>query len=304
MANNNLLRPFCALVICFWCSTAAAQTDSFVVRNIQVALSNISNNVTGVELKFSVEYHGKSGVITALKQNQLALYLFGERGALVKARSNSPLYKDERGQFRLLAALGNNTKESVVATQLTFFIPFYAINLPEGSHTLYLKPRLKRPARQPEDTHCTFVGDNNGELTFDMPRLYKVTFAVDEVKVESTNLNGKPWDDNLGINEPNRSLPDLQYRLTLETNATADELYKSSVQKNALSASWPTPVPVFYITADDKFTLYIVDEDEVKEERIGIKSFSAESLMQALEQKEPLQFDRVSSLKITSTKVE
>jgi hypothetical protein len=304
MLKHIFVRIACVLLLSLLCLAAAAQTDSFVVKNIQIAPNNVSNNVYGIEIKFNIEYHGKSSVLSKVKQDQVALYFVGERGAVVKARSNSPLYKDERGFFRLLASLAPNTKEAIVATPVTVFLSYYAINLPEGEHTLYLKPRLKRPGREPEEPNTVFLGDNAGELKLEMPRLYKVTFAIDEVKAETTNLNGRAWDDNMGINEPNRSLPDLQYRLTMETNATSDELFLSSVQKNSLTASWPTPVPVFYLTADDKFVLHILDEDELKEERIGIKAFSAESLQEAIGQTDGLKFDRVSSLKLTSAKVE
>lgn len=150
-----------------------------------------------------------------------------------------------------------------------------------------------------EEVAVEFV---NGEAmqAIEMPAVTRIQIALPDIKVSETNLNGKTWDDKLNINEPNKFMPDLKYELVLD-GAVADKVYASPEVKNSYTAQWPNAGATLNLTDKDKVTLLIIDVDDLKEERIGVKNFTLKALQDASNATEPLEFDRVEKMKLMVT---
>ncbi len=290
-----------SVLIATLCACLHAQ-DTLFVRDLQVTPGAMSKNISGIEIKCNVVLKAKSAGLSAVRNDNLVLYLMGGNGNIVGARSSNEEYRDTKGQFKVQFALQPNKKDVVSTTPVTLFLPYYAINLPAGKQTLLLRPRLKRSfSGTAEEVAVEFV---NGEAmqSIEMPAVTRLQISLPDVKVAETNLNGKTWDDKLGINEPNKFMPDLKYKLLLE-GAISDEVYTSPEVKNSYTAQWPNAGATLSLTDKDKVTLIVIDEDDLKEERIGVKNLNLKALQDANSASEPLEFDRVEKLKLVLTTV-
>lgn len=276
----------------FSTATVQAQEESFVVRNLQATNQVLSNYVYGIEIRFELVYKSKKALI---KDSEMALQLV-ENNHPVGSHALGETYRDPSNHLRVVTDLPRG-KEAVISVH-SLFIPYYAISLPPGEHTLTVQPVVKK-ALQDQTRQIALSYEGQSTVVLEQPELVKVQIKVTNVEAESSNLDGKSWDENLGIGKDEAKLPDLKWRLLFETTTDKDEAFTSVEVENSLKAAWSEPSPVFYMAPEDKVAFEVLDADGIgQENRIGKRFFTLTELQETTDTALALSFDRVRGLSL------
>lgn len=247
--------------------------ESFTVRKLTYTNQVLGNFVYGIEIQFELDYQAQKGPV---KDSEISVFLFDKNNHQIASHAHGEVYRDGENHLRIVSKLpqaGSGTSTHRV------FVPYYAISLLPGTYELRVVPRIKKLLR--DDTRAVPIEyDSASTVQLEMPALTKVALKVSELSVEATNLDGKSWDGgSLGIGKEEAKLPDLRYRISYEDVIVKDMVYTSSEVENSLQATWAEPSDYFYIGAEDRFTLEILDADGLTEDnRIGQKRFLLKDL--------------------------
>lgn len=157
----------------------------------------------------------------------------------------------------------------IKADTVSLFFPYYMLNLNQGLRNLYIEidPRYTLKKNNIE-YFMTYIGVNNFSVDVEMPRIFKVQFKIDTLKV----LETVDWE--------NKGLPDLRYKLFYSTVKHQGNLvYESTVVKNSLFANWQTFSSAIYLSENDVFQICIEDEDNDFDTEISKYTFSLKDVL-------------------------
>lgn len=273
-----------------------AQEESLTVSNLTYTNQVLGNYIYGIEIQFQLDYQAQK---TIVKDKEISVFLFDSNNVQVASHALGTTYRNEDNHLRIVSPLPK--AGSGVSTHRVF-VPYYAIGLLPGTHSLRVVPTIKKLMRDDVREAPVQYKDLN-TIVLEMPPLTRIGLQVTDLSVSPKNLDGQDWDASLGISKEATELPDLKYRISFEEVAAKDEVFTSGEVENALQASWAQPTPYFYIGPQDKLTLEILDGDGLKSDnRIGRKTFTLKQLEDLAMQETPgrvAEFDQVVGLTLT-----
>lgn len=244
-----------------------AQTDQPQVTfsDIKVISETVQNGIQGawVEARINVLPQLPKDTIGAHSKHlnyQATLQLANHNHTIIRAAPNVSTYTDLQGLFCNSITLPNTLRPRIDFLS-QFFIPFYALDLPEGNHQLNYQIEVHSPAKKVVGTPQT------GSLAITIPPRTMIRVAMEHIKVKETAPNGGGWD--LSIFSAKEKRPDLQWRIIRNGIATHQSIwvknsfsYSGSANKDR--CDW------FFLSEGDQFDLEILDHDITStSDRIG-----------------------------------
>lgn len=166
--------------------------------------------------------HDTTGIAKAIPAYQIHLFLTNQKGEQVQAGPGASNHSDRRGYFHSKAIIPGRT--SPLANHVSsLFIPYYALDLPSGPHTLNYHLVTTNP--RGDTLHTPIKGTL--EITRPPAKLFRIT--METLTVSPIASNGEPWD--LQIFSPKEKKPELFWRLKREKT----QLFRTQKQKNTLT---------------------------------------------------------------------
>lgn len=274
-------------------SVARSQTsefrDTIIIQTLKVMPDIRSDNVEGVRLsfRFNLIYNEKMHARKKPAVLGIRAFFFSENGAPVRAISGTAYHKSDDG----LAVSGLD--EMNWTNQKNLFLPYYALDLPAGRHSLVLRiSAWVKDTSVTEDSRPIAVrGMLESAFQINKPQTRTFRLRLRELRVHATNAKGNYWD--FGLFSSNE--PDLQHRVVLRSKEHADNVHISSTVEDALSAAWPDFSEPLTISRNDKITLCIYDKDLFFHDLIGAISYGLDEWLRIGAQNAPIYFDRVNT---------
>lgn len=278
----------------------AQENDSkepkLIIRNLQATNDVTSNYVRGIEISFELEYMAGKGLF---KSDKLVMHLLDPSGLEVAARGPGEAYRDSKGYLVREYEVATPGRGESAITQISLFIPYYAIKLLGGTHEL--TPRLALGKLLGSNTKPVPVEFDGPEtFTLEMPRMYRIRFRVSDLSVSPRNLDEQGWDGGgLVVSNPDNDFPDLEFTLTYKSIGTEDRFYTSDEIENSVTVRYAEPVPMFYIGEYDKVYLEVWDADGIaKADRIGGILLTKADIETIYNDGDELSFEKVNVLKL------
>ena len=133
-----------------------------------------------------------------------------------------------------------------------FFIPYYALNLPEGKHLLNLSLSLRD-----EQTEKWLIENQIAEGVIRKPRSTLIKIKLKNIEVAETDKNNETWD--FSVLSKREELPDIKWRL----DRGGISQYNSRKQNNTFVYKGNTYDETDYLTVSkgDKLFLAVKDYD-------------------------------------------
>lgn len=236
----------------------------------------VRGNIHGAELTVFFKKRFSTRKSESLYQSyHFAMLVMDENGKAIQAVNSSSKY-DRDGT--VVSESSTNDLDILQTGLGRFFIPYYALGLNEGVHKLKIKLEVARfdSVKGKFDTHKVVVlGPAEKLIQINKPKTRTLKLYCSGVRVQDHNAKGNSWD----FGGP--GLPDLVYRVLLESDAATDRLYSSTEMQNATSAAWINYTGPITISEGDKITIGIYDNDTLYDDLIGTKDFTFEEILAA-----------------------
>ena len=211
-------------------------------------------------------------------------------GKPVKSVANTYRFKNEKG----------NSETEIGMAWLhsrKFQIPYYALDLPAGSHklTLVFVGYVQNPI-QNKIYSVPIQGIKEVEITIQKPEVKKFKINIKELQISNFDSKGKYWDWPQGA-------PDLEYKIESNLKFGYDTRHSSGVKTNIYSWKNYTISDEIIISENDIITLGVYDSDAFKDDLAGSKSFTLEQLIEISEAKQSISFGTVDKCLIEAVVV-
>ena len=280
-------------------SAILAHTDTVTVVAISVKTDCVSGNIHGAELTvlFKKKFSMRKGEIT-FQSYRFSLHVLNENGKAIEAVNvGSQLNVGGR------VVIQNSTNDqNILQTGMgKFFIPYYALKLSEGAHTLKIKMQVARfdsVKGKYDPGKITLRGTAEKLFSIKKPKTRTLKVCCSGVRVKGQNAKGNSWDFGTS------GQPDLIYKVVLESAAHADILYVSAEMQNATAAAWIDYAGPVTVSEGDKITIGIYDNDTMFDDIIGANDFSVDELLSVSTTAKELHFGLVEfcTLKVSEIK--
>jgi hypothetical protein len=143
-------------------------------------------------------------------------------------------------------------------------IPYYALDLPVGSHTLTTHiEAVDDPSPGERGRPISLVGDS-AKITLEMPAVRWLS-----VGVRSVTMAPGRYDDAVVKGDTKSGKPDPLWHVSLDTRPFADTMFESRPRQNNHRASWTSYSPVFPLLDGDTVAIKIYDEDVARDELVA-----------------------------------
>ncbi len=241
-----------------------SQSENFdFIKNISVKKDIMYEGANGVYIEYNYDF---SDLKKMLKDDSLLnksdftfQILFKKSTGLLKAMPSFVVFKSTKGNLIYSKKFGS-TLASFTKDKSFFFIPYAAIDLAEGEHSIAVditlsgkdgngKPYMQRSLVQ--------------DFIIHKKKQQKITFNIDYVEASKLTSNGNIWDFSpFGYNTE----PDVAVSVTLG-GASA---WKKGVENNTVFAMGPKAKNIsFMISQDDEVRLIVTDTDLMFDDYIG-----------------------------------
>lgn len=255
MKFNNLL--FSGILFLILSQNVFSQTDPIKI----ISSINVQNDYNS---------EGVIGMNITIKYNFLALEEWNHDDSILKnadfsfatkiIENNKPVEADQgftkftsnNAEFYYkMSLLRQDVQASVIDKTIDFFIPYAALKLTEGKHTLTLKTDVLKF----EDLKTTSLQKfEKNNVDINKPPVQVVTFDIDYIELNTLNTKGNSWD--VGIFKPDA--PDIDVSINL-SSATLWHQYQNDSYTYSLGSK--SHNLTFAISKGDIITLYIQDLD-------------------------------------------
>lgn len=153
---------------------------------------------------------------------KLHLSLFNDKGEPVQVGPGAGLHASRNGYFRSTTSVPGFYNPITKGQRIKLFIPYYAIDLPKGTHNLTYTIHATNPRGDTIGNQIT----GPIQLTRPQGKLFRIT--MDKVSVSEIAPNGEGWD--LQLFSPKEKKPDILWRIKRE----GVTLFKTGKKKNTV----------------------------------------------------------------------
>lgn len=267
---------------------AAIQVD-----RVQVDPDSRSGDVRGI----SVSFRYRVGRVDT--ENALFLLAFFDevRGLRVKSAVDDWTYRDRRmnlhGKTQLITVPRHTWREGSV------FVPFYAMKLAPGRHSLALS------FEGVSDVRACQSGGRPSRLEVRGGRgvvidVVKPPFRTVQLLVRRVNVVEKATDTAFSAR---RARPDLAWKAFFQIELNKGIVHSSATRDDCYSGTWSQYTDPFPFSEGDRLTLDVIDRDLMSHDLLGHFTFTLEDLVGRAATTPPLADGAVTSLLLAPAKL-
>ncbi|MCB0507469.1 MAG: hypothetical protein KDD21_04120 [Bacteroidetes bacterium] len=245
------------LVVLFFCIPFRIFATEFnVISSIGVQTDYLLEGTKGIQISYQYnfsDFSNKSNNDTILKDCSFTirtmLYVDSEP---IKIAEGYQAVGNESNEITYNLKLSSVDIEPLGSNQtVTQFIPYAALQLPKGKHTIKIKSELSG-----KDALGVFhqQKEEKDNIIFEKPETYLFTLNIDYIEVNELNTAGQAWDFAIF----NTSAPDV----TVNVEVGNTSVFKANVNDTYMFSVGPKSRNIqFVISKNDKVVFRIYDAD-------------------------------------------
>ena len=242
---------------------------SLLLNSPLIAQSNLPKIISAITVQNDIISEGVKGMNVTIKYNFLSIeelnhndsilknsdFFFAtkcfENNKVIEADLGFTKFSSNNEFYFKLNLLKQDVQASTIDKSIDFFIPYAALKLKEGKHTLSLKTEVVKIENVKTSTIQKFEKAN---LEIIKPAIQIVTFDIDYIELNTLNTKGNSWD--VGIFKPDA--PDINVAIKLSSAIIWHQYQNDSYTYSLGSKSHNL---TFAICKGDIITVYIQDLD-------------------------------------------
>ncbi len=236
--------------------TNAQTTDLKIISNIGVQTDYTFEGAKGINLTFQYNFlpiieQTHNDTILEDSKFYLKIKLFENNQSVMPAAGYHAIENVDQKLEYVIVFSGMDFDASKISKKVTQFIPYSALNMPQGFHVMHVQAQLSG-----KDAVGTLYKQTiqKEKIEFDKPATQIFTMNIDHVEVNPFNSSGQAWDYAIFKTDA----PDVGVNIMVG-NTT---VYKKNVNDSYMFAAGPDARNIsFTISKNDKVVVKIEDID-------------------------------------------